>query len=355
MFCSLVALSYKDCGRPNVVKYIKCNNKRVGFISSKVFADYTVKRCISNDWVIYMPCDYNGVEKELRELALDVRKPWQKIFGIAGCDQLVSKNNLWNMIKSAYGHEMACSIMPESYILRNPFDMKGFVFNPNEMYILKKNVQRKKGLKLTRSQDDIKVARKEGYAVVQKYMRDVFLVNGRKINLRVYLAFVVYGDLVNVYLHREGKCIYTRKKYNSDDLDFESNITSYHLDVGVYKENPLSVSELKEFLENGGYEASVLFDRIDRVLHYTAKACCRSLKKLPNLSSNICFQLFGVDVIFDGNLNPYVLEMNKGPDMSPKDKRDEEIKYRVIRDTYSLVDAINVPENGYRLIYKGVL
>ena len=38
--------------------------------------------------------------------------------------------------------------------------------------------------------------------------------------------------------------------------------------------------------------------------------------------------MFGVDVIFD-NLKPYILEINKGPDMIPKDDKDKLIKYKL--------------------------
>ena len=45
-----------------------------------------------------------------------------------------------------------------------------------------------------------------------------------------------------------------------------------------------------------------------------------SLCNLKNIKLNTKFQLFGIDVIFDKKkLNPLVLEINKGPDMVPKD------------------------------------
>ena len=43
------------------------------------------------------------------------------------------------------------------------------------------------------------------------------------------------------------------------------------------------------------------------------------LKKLnKNSNNNTYFQLFGLDYIFDNDLNVYLLELNKGPDMSSK-------------------------------------
>ena len=38
---------------------------------------------------------------------------------------------------------------------------------------------------------------------------------------------------------------------------------------------------------------------------------------------------------------PYLLEMNKGPDMTPKNNKDIEIKTKVINDCYLTVGIIN--------------
>ena len=60
--------------------------------------------------------------------------------------------------------------------------------------------------------------------------------------------------------------------------------------------------------------------------------------------------MFGVDIILDENLHPYILEMNKGPDMKPKDDEDHKIKKKVIEDTFGRVNLIEVDNNEYREI-----
>ena len=72
-----------------------------------------------------------------------------------------------------------------------------------------------------------------------------------------------------------------------------------------------------------------------------------------NILGTITFQLFGADVIFNQDLHPYLLEINKGPDMSPRDNIDEEMKNNVQLDMFKKVGIIpNDDENSFYLIYK---
>ena len=46
------------------------------------------------------------------------------IFGISGCDRIVSKNSLWSVIKEKFGRDKASLMMPETYVLSDKQDMK---------------------------------------------------------------------------------------------------------------------------------------------------------------------------------------------------------------------------------------
>jgi hypothetical protein len=52
--------------------------------------------------------------------------------------------------------------------------------------------------------------------------------------------------------------------------------------------------------------------------------------------------LFGLDYIFSKELDVYLLELNKGPDMSSKNNKDYILKSRVYED---LFDLVNIVEN----------
>ncbi len=345
---------------PNhVSSYYKCEEKPVSPILDNIFKKYGIYHSNSKNksltsysknnssWELYIPCGYNYVENELPSISMSNSPSQLYIFGINGCDKMVSKNNIWSSLKKYYGFDGASKIMPSSYVLEDENDMKLFKrdYVPNEIYILKKNVQRKEGLKLTKDLKTIMKAKDDEYKVVQQYIRNLYLINGRKVNLRVYLLIVIKNDQKEFYISDLGKCIYTNKKYNDDDLDFESNITSYHLDMSVYKENPRTFDQLRDYInknENNANAGSLFFVRMNQILQKMCMALDKEFYQSKNIRERnaISFQLFGVDVIMDKDLNPFILEVNKGPDMSARDEEDKKMKTVVQTHMFEKVGVI---------------
>ena len=334
----------------NFLTFYRCKDKMLGKIIKDIFDTNNIKQTDDN-WNIYVPCGYNNVENELK--TIDIKNNNSNsdkyIFGVNGCDTIVSKNKIWECLVKCYGREKARTLMPESYILDDPNEMMEFRrhFNPNEkaIYILKKNVQRKEGLKLTRDFFEILNGSDEDYRVAQKYITDLYLINDRKINLRIYLLIIVKNNTVYFYLCRKGKCIYTNKKYNDNDLDFESNITSYNLDMTVYKNNPRNFDELRKYIDNNVYNrpnaGAYVFKKIDAIMTKVSKCLANNIYQSKNIKGSVTFQLFGCDVIFTDDLLPYLLEMNKGPDMTPRDEIDEEMKSTVQIDMFRTIGILD--------------
>ena len=50
------------------------------------------------------------------------------------------------------------------------------------------------------------------------------------------------------------------------------------------------------------------------------------------LNDNMTFQLFGADVIFNKELHPFLLELNKGPSMRFVTDTDKEMKLQLLED-----------------------
>jgi len=342
-------------------RYYRCDNKMLGHITQSIFEKNNIIRS-NKDWNIYIPCGYNDVEEELKKIKVnenmngDISNKY--IFGINGCDSIVSKNKIWESLVKCYGRDHAKKLMPESYILDDLNEMQFFLKEYNEsnnnIYILKKNIQRKEGLKLTRDYFEIINASQENYRIVQKYITDLYLINERKINLRIYLLIILKDNNIYFYLSKNGKCIYTNKKYNDNDLDFESNITSYNLDMNVYKENPRDFQQLKKYLDkdikNNG---TLLFNNIELLMKEISICLSKNLYQSKNINGSITFQLFGADVIFNKELHPYLLEMNKGPDMTPRDDIDKLMKNNVQNDMFKTVGILkNNENNSFYMIYK---
>ena len=345
------------------LKYFRCDIKKLGTINNEIFSDYGITKN-NNNWDIYVPCGYNNAEKELLTIQINgLNRNNKFVFGINGCDSIVSKNKIWETLVECYGRKEASFYMPESYVLHNKKEMDLFKnnFKSGEIYILKKNVQRKEGLKLTNNLEDILNSSLDNYRVAQTYLKNLYLVNKRKINLRIYLLVVVKNGYKIFYISKIGKCIYTKKEYNDNHFDFESNITSYHLDMSVFEKNPRNFNELFKYINNDGVvenKSIILEKNIYHLMKKVSACISRSVYQSSNIKNTVSFQIFGGDVIFDNNLHPYLLEFNKGPDMVPRDIKDKFMKKKVQEDMFKTVGILpessieNKQNNVFYEIYR---
>ena len=348
-----------------------------------------------NNWNLYLPCGYNYVETELKDIIISNSE--QKIYAIKGCDKIASKNELWKIVCDFYGRDYASKLIPESYIINNPKDIALFKknFNSNNVYFLKKNIQRKEGIMISNNYNkiinNISNTKKDledyyrtsyclynknnknnkknirnttdeesfnknskintlpiNYKIIQKGVNNLFLLKKRKINLRLYLLIQCKNNKKQFYLYNKGKCIYTQKDINSninginDKIDNEQYLTSYNLDPSIYKTNPESINELSKYLNLNELWANIikLFQEITTAIE---NKICKS-KKLEN---NLTFQLFGADVIFDKNLHPYLLELNKGPSMKFITETDKVMKLKLLEDVFGNVGLLkNINNNN---------
>ena len=310
------------------ILFYKCDKFVINKIVKEFLNNNNIKRTYNynDNWLLFMPCTYNNIEKELNVIKNVNNK---LLFGVHGCDLIVSKNNIWKLLENKYGRNEAINIMPETYILSNKNHMEMFkkTYNPNNVYIMKKNIQRKKGLLLTSDYDLITNNDDDKFRIVQKYMKNTFMINKRKLNLRIYLLIVVKNNKLTSYYYKNGKCIYTNKDYNNS-LDLEENITSLNMDVSIYKKNPFDLFELCKYLGNDKY--LILLNNLKNNLKKLENCYKNILLKLNiNNNNNTYFQLFGLDYIFSKELDVYLLELNKGPDMSSKNDKDYILKSRV--------------------------
>ena len=310
---------------------------------------------------LYYPCGYNKIEKELKQLSL---KDYQNVFGICGCDTIASKSSLWKTLENYYGREKAREYMPESYILRNDEQLNNFkrIFDPSRTYILKKNIQRKKGIKISNNLNEIIKARNDKFVLVQEKI-DSLIINKRRMNLRIYLVVKCREGYKELYMHDNAKCLYTSKDVDESKAnggtpeEFESLITnSYVTELTIYNKNPLTLNQLCEYItQNFNIPKEQLMATIEENLKVVFKALLTKLCNCENIHKNGQFQLFGADVILDQDLKPYILEINKGPDMKHKDEADRVLKKKVIFDTFNLMNVVKPKTADYQNMFRKLL
>ena len=323
---------------------------------------------------LIVPCSYETTEKEL--IDLDKNKIQSnkygdgvRIFMLNNTDHMVSKLALWKYLKHKYLSDIASSMLPYTWDLTDVADIEIFKtqYDKNKIYITKNNNQRQEGIKIHTSLDSI-LNSKNQYLLVQELLQDPYLVSGRKINLRVYVLVIKdnYSNIkLNVY--KDGFMYYTAELFEPSNPSFKKNITTGYIDRQVYVENPLTHMDFRKWLDN----PNRLMTPIEKYLiqthpnmkisHYVFSQIYEQLgfifKTYEDIigtkTSGVCFQLYGVDVAINNKLNPIVMEINKGPDLTAKDGRDKDLKIALSTDILKSVGLIpNVNNNFITILEK---
>lgn len=229
------------------------------------------------------------------------------------------------------------------------FDQLPDVDHPDNLWILKPtNLSRGIGVKVVwRFAPLKKELRKHGQItftlegqtldyVIQRYIKNVLLLNERKSEIRIYWLIACLDPLL-VLMYPEGTTRMTMQPYKLDDF---SNPLIHITNVYQQKKHGGSdadailkwdFTQLEAYLskENAAppnFLAEKLRPRLRQSLAYVMRASIGKLKQTP--ASGFFFGLYGADFILDDELTPWLTEIQKGPGLS----FDDEVKQRVLPD-----------------------
>jgi len=264
---------------------------------------------------VYLPCGYTWVENELRQY----NPPrGQIILAIDGCDRIVAKNGLWKVLSEEYGRDYASELVPRSYVTSSPIDMDYLQeeYDPRKIYIMKKNVQRQQGLKITKKLSEF--------------------------DIRIFLLVIQKGNQQQYYRHTGGRCHYTSQDFDLGNLSTKIHIpTGYDEDKEFKNSHPETLKELQQYINRygGGGGGDYLFTRIDKLL----RECCVAFSKVLGNESKfkkqgtVQCQLFGLDILSDDTLQPVLIEINKGPEMTWSSEAERQYKKKIAEDMFNLL------------------
>ena len=133
--------------KPNIINnnlyYFR--NSFCGLINKKLFKKYNILKTTNLDNCnLYIPSSYTYCENEFKSI---YNKKFY-IYMIHGCDYLASKNMLYQILRISLNNILLKKIVPETWIInkKKHIDLFKKNFNKNNIYILKKNIQQKKGI-----------------------------------------------------------------------------------------------------------------------------------------------------------------------------------------------------------------
>ena len=148
---------------------------------------------------------------------------------------------------------------------------------------------------------------------------------------------------------------YTAERYKPNSLDIKTNITTGYIDREVYKKNPLTLKDLRKYLDSESRPltikekhikryhllSSYLFNNIHNLLKDVISIYRYKLGDNDKLKNNKQFEIYGSDIAVFDDLTVKLMEINKGPDLDAKDERDSELKHNLVRDIFKTVNLID--------------
>lgn len=213
--------------------------------------------------------------------------------------------------------------------------------------------------------DEDKDDKIESY-VVQKYIRQPFLIGNKKFDLRIYVLVTCYSPLI-VYIYRSGFARFTNSRYSNSPSQID-NAHMHLTNAAVQKTNDeynknndlkWNIRSLKLYLitKYGEDRINILFKEIQDVI-------IKSLICVSNVIINDkhCFELYGYDIMIDNDLKVWLIEANAAPSFTASSDHDYLLKFSVINDCLDIVMTQQLQHNqekeqlqfgGFDLIYKG--
>ncbi|MGH7253144.1 MAG: hypothetical protein ACREIE_05025, partial [Nitrospiraceae bacterium] len=170
--------------------------------------------------------------------------------------------------------------------------------------------------------------------VIQRYIKNVLLLDGKKSELRIYWLVASLDPLL-VLMYPEGTARLTLQPYKLDDFANPLiHITNAYQQKKHGGSSPDAVLKwgfprFEKFLakEKGApakFLDEVLRPRLRQSLAYVVRASIESLRQTP--PSGLFFGLYGADFILDDQLTPWLTEIQKGPGLS----QDDDVKRGVV-------------------------
>lgn len=278
--------------------------------------------------------DYSYIDQNIESISFNKNINYF-IYAINGSDEFASKSNLARYMKKGGKSNR----IPRTFILENDEDINELkeYHKENNLYMVKKNVQRQEGNLITKDIDFIlNGADKETYVVCQELLQNPYTVAGRKINMRIYLLIITYGTKINFFIYKNGFMYYTPEMFEKGSIEKDVNITTGYIDRQVYVDNPLTIQDFYKSL--GDEKSQILEQNIIQTFrdfkNVYSDVLVKKNKKIPGYKFNI----FGADIAPDENLETTLIEINKGPDLNSDGKGDRD---RVVKQTM-MFDCFNI-------------
>ncbi|XP_018576563.1 tubulin polyglutamylase TTLL4 isoform X3 [Anoplophora glabripennis] len=305
--------------------------------------------------------------KHMKSPMFKTLKETQKLNHFPGTFQLGRKDRLWRNFQkmiNKFGHK-EFGFLPHTYVLPQELKLlkQNWEFkngNGGEMWIIKPPASaRGVGIKVINKWSQLP---KKTSLVVQKYISNPYLINGSKFDLRLYVLVTSFNPL-RIYLYPDGLARFASAKYSDDAKDLKDrymHLTNYSInklssqytaneDANACQGHKWTVSKLMEYLEDTGVDTKALWKNLEQLVIKTIIACEDPITQLceENMNNHYnCYELFGVDVLLDSKLKPWLLEVNISPSLHSASPLDAHVKGPLVKNLFDMAQFHLPPKLG---------
>lgn len=290
-----------------------------------------------------------------------LRREYQKVNHIAGTVQIGRKDYLWiNLKRMMYKFDQdefdfipLCYNLPQDAIaFKQAWDRGGF----KNIWILKPPAAaRGIGIKLVDNWSNIPI---KTHIVVQKYIMNPYLINNSKFDLRIYVLVTNFNPLL-VYIYEDGLVRFASSTYSDDKRTISDryiHLTNYSInkrsclytpndDSSACQGHKWTLQSLWKFLRRRKVNVSEIWEEIIDLIIKTlisGEEFVLKVQEKYNIYRYNNYELFGVDVLLDEKLKPWLLEINIIPSLHSASSLDVDVKGPMVQELLNIV-GFHVP------------
>lgn len=221
-------------------------------------------------------------------------------------ENFICKKNLFRIVSnSPYSN-----IIPKTFLINLKNEL-----NPEEYYIIKKNIHNKLGIKIIKGKE---ISDNLDFEVGQEIIYNL----GRQYVIRVYILGIQYDNSTSVYCYSKNKLLFC-SEYLNNKPNFRNMVTNSSYIINTRE------AEMYNHINNDE------FIKVLDGVKYIIQSECNSKEMLGIIK----FQLFGIDIKVDKLGKYYLLEINKNPNMTNYHSEEEKKeKKEMLIEMYDLIE-----------------
>ena len=173
--------------------------------------------------------------------------------------------------------------------------------------------------------NNLKKLGKNKSLILQEYIVNPLLYNGRKFDIRTYMLVSINNGKLRAYWYQDGYIRTSSYQWRLDQIkDPEIHLTNdaiqkYSSDYGRYEPgNKLTYTELQRYLDtipkfNPAKTYNFVNEIYPRIKEIASDAVKASFQYLDPARKGNNFEIFGFDFMIDANFKPWLIQINTNP------------------------------------------